>query len=155
MYTSFKLLVPPGNGIAKEKKSDAAIVVLTTAEEKDVAALQRNLGALGNALPKSEAPVLVFHEGDLSALQMETLTSVLHDGGYLGDVHFPNVTLNIPEGCCDFEPNWSKRTQFGYHNMIRFWIKDLWNHPALVDGGFKTVYAAGYGFNHPRAPARR
>jgi hypothetical protein len=126
-------------GNATVTKSSAAIVVLTTAEFEDIEALSRNFGALGNALPNSNAPVLVFHEGDLTTQQMDNLTTILHGGGYSGEVHFPIVNLELPEGCCDFEPLWTKRTPFGYQNMIRFWIKDLWNHPAIVDGGFETV----------------
>ena len=31
------------------------------------------------------------------------------------------------------ESNWNKRSKWGYHQMIRFWISRIWDHPAVVE----------------------
>ena len=121
------------------EQHDAAIAILTTGQDGDLADLQINLNALGKALPNSTAPILIFHEGDVNQDAMAAIKEAASQGGYQGKVLFHVAVLNVPPGCCDFEPNWSSRTQFGYHNMIRFWIKDVWEHEAIVKGGFKTV----------------
>ena len=117
-----------------------AIALLITAERDDIVDLKRNLGSLGRAFPTSRAPVLMFHEGDVGKDLQAELAEALSRGGYLGQARYPEVRFDLPARCCLFEPNWSKRAnrdKFAYHNMIRFWMKDVWQHPALNE--FDTV----------------
>jgi hypothetical protein len=114
-----------------ESKPRPAIAILITARSGDVEDLKKNLGLLGKAFPHSTADVLLFHEGDVSPELQRELQATLKTGAYKGAAMFVTITLSPPTGCCAFGPNWSKRGKFSYHNMIRFWIKDLWFHPVL------------------------
>jgi len=123
-----------GGGDVSRPSRRPAIVLLITAGHDDIADLKLNLGSLGRALPASRAPVLLFHEGDVGEDLQGELASVLSRGGYLGKARFHEVHFELPTNCCSFEPNWAKRAdrgKFAYHNMIRFWVKDVWRHQAL------------------------
>ena len=110
---------------------DVAIVILVTAQPNDISDLKRCIRSIQLALPRSQAPILIFHEGDFSSIIINDLQKFKSQTSFLGIMKFFQIELKLPIGCCQFEPNWSKRTKFGYHNMIRFWIKDVWLHPEI------------------------
>ena len=121
------------------KESNPAIAYLTSNSSWDIKQLTTSLSKLGKALPQSSAPVLIFHESDFPEEAIDQLTASLSNGGYKGKIYFHLIELSVPEGCCNFTPSWTKRTQFGYHNMIRFWIKDLWTHDAIKNGRYTHI----------------
>jgi hypothetical protein len=111
-----------------------AIATLVTNERHDVDNLCTGLQSLVNLADNNSneaADVLVFHDS-LSQHQIQQLQNCTNRL-----VHFPllqySFETSFPKGF-DYEreePNWTKRSKWSYHQMIRFWITQIWQHPAV------------------------
>jgi len=123
-------------------KDSPCIAVLVTNRTKDVEELQVGLSSLaflkGDKDPNYKAPVLVFNEGNLTPLQVQTIVKATER-----PVAFPLVDFSIfPTG---FDPGTDepdfivkgRLNKWGYYQMIRFWVTGIWEHPAL--NHFDTV----------------
>eukprot|EP00586_Coscinodiscus_wailesii_P018405 CAMPEP_0172495188 /NCGR_PEP_ID=MMETSP1066-20121228/64211_1 /TAXON_ID=671091 /ORGANISM="Coscinodiscus wailesii, Strain CCMP2513" /LENGTH=405 /DNA_ID=CAMNT_0013266701 /DNA_START=56 /DNA_END=1273 /DNA_ORIENTATION=+ len=121
-------------------KKGPVIAALVTNRQKDIDELQvalKSLAFLQGDDPEYPAPVLVFNEGDLSEEQTQSLVD-----STTRPMAFPLVDFTIfPPG---FDPNGDTsnstgvkkfrvkdRSEWGYYQMIRFWITGIWKHPAL------------------------
>jgi len=123
-------------------KDGPCIAVLVTNRTKDVEELQVALTSLaflkGDANPDYKAPVLVFNEGNLTPLQVQTIVKATDR-----PVAFPLVDFTIFPN--DFDPASDepdfivkgRLNKWGYYQMIRFWVTGIWDHPAL--NHFETV----------------
>lgn len=120
----------------------AAIAILVTNRTKDVDELVTGLRSLaflqGDSDPHHKAPVLCFHEGDLTTHQKTRIAASTDR-----PVAFPTVDFTeFPDG---FDPNKHGDTDFkvkgrktwGYYQMIRFWVTGIWKHPAIAH--FDTI----------------
>lgn len=125
------------DGVHRER---AAIITLITGKEDDVNNLCNALSSLVH-LPdvhmkdSSLADVLVFHEpNDLSIESMNRLSNCTANRL----VRFPVVDFAFPRGFDPYkeESRFQKRSKWGYSHMIRFFIKGLWEHPAVADYEF-------------------
>jgi hypothetical protein len=133
--------------IQKSKKK-AAIAILTTNNAKDVQELcyaLRSLRYLADITDTEEdkerrepADVLIFHDG-LAYEQQHKLTQCVEGRKVLFPSTDYNFETDFPLGFdSDREqPNWYKREKWGYHQMIRFWITKLWEHPILEN--YETI----------------
>lgn len=117
-------------------KGGPAIVTLVTNLDKDIKELEtalKSLAFLEGDNPNFPTPVLVFNEGDLSAAQIHTIVESSSDR----PIAFPVAQLftDFPEGYEDKDPvfplSFNNRKKWGYYHMIKFWISDIWKHPAL------------------------
>jgi len=77
------------------------------------------------------APVLIFNEGDLTDDQLYFLVSCTER-----PIAFPLVDFTTFPGGFDKQVNTQmfhveKRKEWGYYQMLRFWITAIWKHPAL------------------------
>jgi len=117
-------------------KGGPVIAVLVTNLDSDIEDLRvalRSLEFLEGDDPDFPTPVLVFNEGDLATEQTHIIIESTNR-----PIAFPTVVdfTKFPDG---FEPNTepmfvrmgSKRKKWGYYHMIRFWITEIWQHPAL------------------------
>mmetsp|Transcript_13126 Transcript_13126/g.16579 ORF Transcript_13126/g.16579 Transcript_13126/m.16579 type:complete len:331 (+) Transcript_13126:193-1185(+) len=116
------------------------IAVLVSSRPQDVEELTtalRSLVFLKGDDPDFPAPVLVFNEGDLSEEQVQSIKA-----STTRPMAFPNVDFSV------FPSGWNHETEsrmfrvkgrqeWGYYQMIRFWITGIWKHPAL--GPYGTV----------------
>ena len=117
----------------EHKEHKPAIVYLAGSEDHDIKNLNKSVGLLNLAFPSKEVPVLIFYDSDSFLNHSDEIRETALATGFKGHIEIVYINLTLPDGCCDFEPSWNKRTKFGYHNMIRFWIKDLWNTPVIRD----------------------
>lgn len=109
------------------------IATLLPNREKDIEELCIALRSL--VLLKGDrghvAPVLVFQEGDISDEQKYFIVSCTDRL-----IAFPYVDFKqFPDGF-DFKVDGDKfqvkgRSEWGYYQMIRFWLTRIWEHPAL------------------------
>jgi len=119
---------------ASYPKNGPVISILVASRQKDVdeacLALQ-SLVFLGGDSKEHPAPVLMFNEGDLSEEQTAFII-----GCTTRPIAFPLVNFtSFPEGW-DHEVSAKKflvggRNEWGYYQMIRFWVTGIWKHPAL------------------------
>ena len=121
----------------KVKPARPVIVYLATTDE--VENLKKSVSLLGNAFKGQKIPVLIYYDNDQFLDFQTEISDAAKSAGFPGSLGFVPVRLELPKNCCDFEPSWSKRSKFGYHNMIRFWIKDLWQSKSLLEGGYTHV----------------
>lgn len=126
-------------------KKGPVIACLVTNRQKDIDELQvalRSLAFLNGDDPEFPAPVLVFNEGDLSDEQTQSIVQSTSR-----PVAFPLVDFTtFPAG---FDPDAADssnttgvkkfrvqgRSEWGYYQMIRFWVTGIWKHPALEPYG--------------------
>jgi len=110
------------------------IAILVSSREKDVVeacTALRSLVFLGGDNEDYPAPILAFNEGDLSTEQIEYIV-----GCTKRPISFPFVDFSVlPEG---FNEHVSAkmfrvkgRSEWGYYQMIRFWVTGIWKHPAI------------------------
>ena len=115
--------------IAKKLRGPA-IASLVTNDENDIIDLCTALNSLKNLPDNSSAPALIFNEDNLFPSQIELLRNCTPR-----ELFFPLVNFSIfPRG---FDPNnstsnWSRRSKWGYHQMINFWISNIWEHVAIT-----------------------
>jgi len=135
----------------QEEKDDAAIpfamtnyptggpviATLVTNREKDLNELclaLRSLVLLRGDSKEYPAPVLVFNEGDLSDEQIQ---SILRCTDRM--ISFPRVDFSVfPQGfnfVTEQKFQVKGRSEWGYYQMIRFWLTGIWNHPAIEPYG--------------------
>jgi len=130
------------DGNPKELKSTSypkggpVIAILTTNTTMDLdntATAIRSLEFLQGDLDfEKKAPILIFHEGNLNRKQKVSLLQNSPDR----PISFPTVDFHeYPKG---FDLKEAKEFRvkgrdhpLGYHQMIRFWVTTIWNHPAL------------------------
>jgi hypothetical protein len=118
-----------------KEQDHAVIVTLVTGSDEDIHNLCRALASLqhlpdahGKKLPTAD--VIVFHEhDDVSDANMWLLRNCAERTLNFAEVNF----TNFPPG---FDPEkedsrLSKRTKWGYSQMIRFFVSGLWKHPAI------------------------
>ena len=124
----------------KEEQHKPAIVYLANADDRDVENLMKSVALLVEAFPEQEIPILFFYD-DVKFLDYHKniSRSLQMKEAFISRIEFVYVDLSVPDGCCNFEPSSGKRTKFGYHNMIRFWIKDVWHSKAIRDGRITHV----------------
>ena len=81
------------------------------------------------------APVLIFHEGDLTPEQIKVIRDATNR-----PIAFPVIDLSVfpngfdPEGPVQNAPpgfEVANRRPWGYYQMIRFWITRIWEHDAI------------------------
>jgi len=118
----------------------SVICILVSNRPKDVEDIQVALKSLAFLQGEQNrdlplAPVLVFHEGDLTKKQMKSIRDATGR-----PIAFPTVDLtSFPPG---FEPDApvsnappgfevANRKPWGYYQMIRFWLTTIWDHPAI------------------------
>lgn len=123
------------------KEGGPVIATLVPNNAKDIDELKRALKSLkflkGDKDPNQKAPVLIFNENNLNEEAKKDLASYTDR-----PVAFPIVDFSIfPEG---FNPNNETvdfqvkgRAEWGYYQMIRFWITQIWVHPAIAP--YETV----------------
>lgn len=128
------------------RRQRPAIVTLVSNSKDDVLNLCVALSSLRNladahkhgSTSSSPAPVLIFHDGDLSNRQR----AFLSNNCTTRDLSFPVVDFqSFPQGfnATSEQSNMSKRSKWGYQQMIRFWITRIWTHEILNDGQFTSV----------------
>lgn len=135
-----RLSCPTTNQTTTSRKCTAAIASLVSNSEQDVRELCRALKSLrllpdyaDPSLCRPLAPVLIFHEDGENGLSQQQQLQ-LHTCMDKRDVFFPKVQFDeFPAG---FDPikeeaNHQRRSKWGYHQMIRFWITKIWEHPAI------------------------
>jgi len=143
------------NTVIEPKDSEiggAAIAILVPAFDADVANCCIALKSLKflkgdqDYLPKDKAPVLLFNEGFLTLNQMNFLSGCTDR-----TVAFPvvNMEKQFPVGFGDVKEEWKKfldeydiaglgrPPHFSYANMIAFWTRWIWEHPAVQQ--FDTI----------------
>lgn len=123
-------------------KGGACISVLVTNRTKDIDEIQVALRSLaflkGDTDKKNKAPVLVFNEGNLSPLQVQSIVTSTDR-----PVAFPLVDFSkFPSNFDPFkdEPDFlvkGRVNKWGYYQMIRFWVTGIWEHHALEH--FETI----------------
>jgi hypothetical protein len=121
----------------KVEPARPVIVYLATPDE--VENLKKSVSLLGNAFKSQDIPVLIYYDDDRFLEFRTEIADAAKSAGFSSSLSFVPVRLELPRDCCDFEPTWSKRSKFGYHNMIRFWIKDLWQSKSLLEGDYTHV----------------
>jgi len=121
------------------KEGGPVIATLVPNNEKDIEELKRALKSLkflkGDTDPKMKAPVLIFHENNLSDDTKKELAEFTDR-----PVAFPIVDFSVfPDG---FDPHNETvdfqvrgRDEWGYYQMIRFWVSGIWLHPAIAPYG--------------------
>jgi len=121
------------------KEGGSVIATLVPNNSKDIDELKRALKSLkflkGDADPKLKAPVLIFNENNLSDDIKKDLATYTDR-----PVAFPIVDFSIfPAGfdpkneTVDFQVK--GRDEWGYYQMIRFWVTGIWIHPAIKPYG--------------------
>jgi len=115
-------------------KNGPVIAILVAARQKDVdevcVALQSLVFLQGDD-DRHPTPILIFNEGDLSDEQIAFII-----GCTSRPIAFPLVDFT------SFPETWNHETssrmfrvdgrkEWGYYQMIRFWITGIWKHPAL------------------------
>ena len=136
-FINLTLFLPPTkqltlsrNGNLDPKPRGPAIASLVTNEDYDIIAMCMALNSLKNLPDNSSAPALIFNEGNLFFRQIEHLRNCTPR-----ELFFPLVDFSVfPKG---FDPvnstsNWSRRSKWGYHQMISFWITNIWEHDAIT-----------------------
>lgn len=115
------------------------IAFLTSNLENEIEGLKRALQTLIRLKGEdsdSPAPVLVFNEGDLTELQINSLIMSV-----ARPIAFPLVNLDqFPEGFnLDIEPPYrvEGKKKWAVYQTIRFWVSQVWNHPAIEQ--FETI----------------
>lgn len=110
------------------------VAILVASRQKDVdevCTALKSLVFLGGDSEEHPAPVLIFNEGDLTVNQTEFIIDCTER-----PIAFPLVDFTeFPEG---FDHHVESkmfrvggRKEWGYYQMIRFWISGIWDHPAL------------------------
>ena len=116
-----------------------AIVSLVASRPSDihnVALMASSLRHLQDA--SHPAPLLIFHEADFpedakSKIQQAAQVA----GGSLRPVEFHLLDFTSPAAFpagfseAGIKPSGSKRSPWGYHQMMRFWMTKVWEHPAI------------------------
>eukprot|EP00523_Entomoneis_sp_CCMP467_P022840 CAMPEP_0168830096 /NCGR_PEP_ID=MMETSP0727-20121128/1354_1 /TAXON_ID=265536 /ORGANISM="Amphiprora sp., Strain CCMP467" /LENGTH=357 /DNA_ID=CAMNT_0008883315 /DNA_START=185 /DNA_END=1255 /DNA_ORIENTATION=- len=123
----------------------AAIVALVPNGIFNVAQLcvaLQTLQFLPDANKMTSADVVVFHDGltpmKQNFLREECLSS-------RRKIIFPRLEYSFsnffPDGFDPVTetPNWQRRTKWGYHQMIRFWITYIWKHSLWQQSRYKTI----------------
>lgn len=117
-------------------KGGPVIAILTTNTTMDIdnaiTAIKSLAFLQGDPDYEKKAPILFFHEGNLNRKQKVSLLKYSPDR----PVAFPTVDFEeYPKG---FDKSQAKAFRvkgrdhpLGYHQMIRFWVTTIWNHPAL------------------------
>ena len=117
------------------KEGGPVIATLVPKNSKDIDELKRALKSLkflkGDTDPKLKAPVLIFNENNLSDDIKKDLATFTDR-----PVAFPIVDFSIfPTGfdpkneTVDFQVK--GRDEWGYYQMMRFWVTGIWTHPAI------------------------
>lgn len=143
-----KTLTGDNHTTTVRNRNKAAIAALVSNQTRDVSELCEALESLGNLSDASKrrrrgvssvvdtttaagppAPVLIFHEGDLSTVQQTTLKKCTSR-----HVTFP--TVNFSSYPPNFNPETEssimhRRSKWGYQQMCRFWISTIWTHHAI------------------------
>mmetsp|Transcript_43844 Transcript_43844/g.64391 ORF Transcript_43844/g.64391 Transcript_43844/m.64391 type:complete len:258 (-) Transcript_43844:474-1247(-) len=130
------------NEIVSSNDGGPAIAVLLPNLESEVTNILNMIRSLDRYIPDDrQTPILVFNEGNLNASQTNQIIE-----STTRQIYFPFVNFTeFPEG---FDParsapkNFStkKRTsKWGYNQMCRFWITNLWEHDIVVKGGYSTI----------------
>ena len=120
------------------RKPKVGILVLTSSSESDMANLLIGVASLKHFVGEDEpAPLIVFHE-DLSDEQQQIIRDAAAQSHASSPrpVSFHAIEYDVfPPGFNGDveEPNWRKRSKWGYHQMIRWWAYRVWHHPAVVD----------------------
>lgn len=113
--------------LSKYEQGGSAIAVVTTNNENDVENLKRALQSLKFLTgddPERPAPVVIFHEGDLSPDQMNAIIASTNR-----PITFPQVDLkSLPFG---FDPKDAPQEDIRRYQMDRFWLTKVWTHPSL------------------------
>ncbi len=122
----------------------SAICILVSSRQQDVEDVQVALRSLvflkgegrdNEQQPIPLAPVLIFHEGDLSPEQIKVIRDATNR-----PIAFPVIDLSVfpsgfdPEGPLENAPpgfEVANRRPWGYYQMIRFWITRIWEHDAI------------------------
>lgn len=108
----------------------AALATLISNSTGDVFYMRRALSSVDQYLQDDlSAPLLIFNEGNLSDEQKSLIQSCS-----TREIKFPEVSFDdFPDGFdpVSEEPNWHKRSKWGYQQMCRFWMTRIWDHPAL------------------------
>jgi hypothetical protein len=117
-------------------KPRAAFVYLTTNRDRDLKDLRRSLGqAYSNFIQEFNYPVYIFHEGNLDR-NLQDRIAIPWKGKL--SIQFYVVDLKPPPGLDlkQFQAQargWKQRPSlWGYNNMIRFWVKLFFEHPAAL-----------------------
>jgi hypothetical protein len=114
----------------KLSKPNAAVLYLSTPLERDIRELKKSMTLLyENFNKRFQYPVYIFHEGDFSEELQRELVGVVPKM----NVQIKFAPLGPPESL-DLskmtDNRWKNRPRpFGYNNMIRFWVKGLFEHP--------------------------
>jgi len=125
----------------KHPEKGPVIAVLLANREKDIEELCLVLRSLvllkGDKDKEHLAPVLVFQEGDISDTAKQFLvrcTNRLIAFPYVNFTAFPaDFDMKIEGERFEIKG----RSQWGYYQMIRFWVTRIWEHPAL--NPFETI----------------
>ena len=132
---SYTLLLQPDRYYSTNKKS--AIVTLISNHTTDIEGLsnaiyllEKNVLNDNSNINDVKTPIIVFHQGDLTTKQR---TFIVQKS--TRPISFPIVNDfdTFPSG---FDPRnektvWAKRSKWGYQQMCRFWVSQIWNHPAI------------------------
>lgn len=133
------------------QKSGPCIAFLLAARQKDINDAKVALKSLkflqGDKDPEHLAPVLIFNEGNIPKESMNELILSTNR-----PVAFPHVNFQqFPPG---FDPAQEeiqfkvkgRENEWGYYQMIRFWVTTIWRHPAVQN--YDTVMRLGELLNY-------
>lgn len=85
----------------------------------------KSLGLLyNNYLKRFPAPVIIFHEPDLTSMQRQRLSQCIPGG-----ITFQEIEFHTPGHIKDI----TTQTRVGYLHMCRFFANEIFHHPALAD----------------------
>jgi len=122
------------NKLADYPKNGPVVAILVASRQKDVdevcVALQSLVFLQGDD-KEHPTPVLIFNEGDLGDDQISFII-----GCTSRPIAFPLVDFTSFPEAWDHETSTKMfrvdgRKEWGYYQMIRFWVTGIWKHPAL------------------------
>lgn len=119
-------------------KNGPVVATLLASREKDVQDLcvaLTSLAFLGGDSKDFPAPILVFNEGDLSEEQVKFVVSCTERPVAFPQVDFKTFPDGFDEKVISKMFRVEGRKEWGYYQMIRFWITGIWKHPALEPFG--------------------
>lgn len=96
------------------------IVFLARSSKKDIHKLKKSISSVGTAFNGKKHRIVVYYDDEDFLKWKEELLATAASSGLEGDLEFAYIKLELPEGFCNFQSTFSKRTQFWYHYMIRF-----------------------------------
>lgn len=106
------------------------IATLVSNDDEDIDDLRIALKSLNNLNLDSKTKIIIFYESDLTMSHTNKITKSLPshhiDFEYINFQTFPEQFNPSVE-----DSNWHKRSKWGYHQMIRFWITRVWDFESV------------------------